>query len=70
MSRSGSMCAISERSCLGPYVYEIEAPESFYRFRPRVMRPVFLAGCGAFGFIAAGGLAPHLGQATTFFFKS
>ncbi len=70
MSRSGSMCAISERPCLGPYVYEIEAPESFYGIHRNVVRPVFLTGCAAFGFFAAGGLAPHLGQATTTLFRS
>jgi hypothetical protein len=38
--------------------------------RQTIVRPVFLAGCVAFGAFAASGLAPHLGQATTSFFRS
>ncbi len=50
--------------------HESVAPESFYEYCPNVVRPVFLAGCGAFGTFAASGLAPHLGQATTSFLRS
>jgi hypothetical protein len=70
MLRSEIIGAVSERSCSRPYAYEIEAPESFYDYRPYVVRPVFLAGCAAFGTFTASGLAPHLGQATTSLLRS
>jgi hypothetical protein len=50
--------------------HDLIAPESLYGYRPNIVRPVFLAGRAAFRNFAAGGLAPHLGQAMTALLRS